>query len=132
MTAFSPAIRSGGTTQSGWRARQCGLQIDLALALVIACAQLLHPAGSVRAVFELLRQPFERQSRVTNQCNVGSPVEPRIPGAAVGRNQRRRAPHMASVVEAEIARHAGQQHAIGFAQRVAPRVTHLQRVVRPK
>ena len=53
----------------------------------------------------------------------------RVPGAAVGGDQRGAAPHMLAVVEPEIAGHAGQQHAVGFAQGLATLVAQLQRMV---
>ena len=61
--------------------------------------------------------------------DVGPAVQPRVLGAAVGGDQRGAAPHMLAVVEPEVAGHAGQQHAVGLAQRVAALVAHLQRVV---
>ena len=61
--------------------------------------------------------------------DVGPAVQPRVLGAAVGGDQRGAAAHVLAVVEPEVAGHAGQQHAVGLAQRLAALVAHLQRVV---
>ena len=108
------------------------LRIDLVLARIVARAQLRDPVVATGALADALRQSLERQAGVTDQRKIRTTVQARILRAAVGGNQRGRAPHVAAVIETEVARHAGKQDAVGFAQRVAARMAHLQRVLRPE
>ncbi len=79
-----------------------------------------------------LRQRLQEQTDVADHRHVRAPVEPHVPGAAVDGDQRRAAPDVPAVVEPEIAGHAGQQHAVGLAQRLAPLVAQLQRMLAPE
>jgi hypothetical protein len=106
------------------------LLVDLTLARIVTRAQLRDPAGAASSIADTLRQRLEREACIADQGNVGPAIQPRVLRAAIGRDQRCRSPHVAPVVEAEITRHSREQHAVGFAQRVATRMPHLQRMRR--
>jgi len=109
------------------------LRIDLHLALLISRAQLRKPICPACAVARRgPRQVLQEQTGVADGGDVGPAVQAGVSLAAVGRDEFRTAPHMLAVVEPEVARHAGQQHAIGLTQGRAALVPHLQRMVAPQ
>ena len=105
-------------------------RVDLALARFVARAQSGEPVlATVGEAFDAGGEADEEIAGVADRRDVGAAIEPRLARAAVGGDQRRRAADMAAVIEAEVAGRAGEQHAIGFAQRLAALVQPLQRMI---
>ena len=109
-----------------------GLFLDFRLAMQVARAQVLDPGRPAAArLRERRSEPLEEQTRIADRGDVRPPVHARFLGAAVRGDQRGAAPHVAPVVETEVAGHPRQHDAVGFAQRLAALVPHLQRVIAP-
>ena len=73
-------------------------------------------------------QRAQEQRRVGQRADRRPAVQAQVAPAAVGRDIARAAPDVPAIVEPEVARHAGQQHHVGLAQRLAALVAQLQRV----
>ena len=80
-------------------------------------------------MLELAGKLPQEQPRIAQNADVGFAVLGQVLGAAVGRDVERAAADVVAVVQAEIGRHAGQQHQVGLLERLAAFVTQLQRVV---
>ncbi len=130
--AFSPAaLSSARKNATGFTCspRLRGLRVDLGLARRVAGGERGDPLRPPRAVARALGQRDDEAAGVADRLDGRLAVQARVLAAAVGGDQRRRAAHVLAVVEPEVAGHAGEQHAVRLAQRVAARVAHLQGMV---
>ena len=80
----------------------------------------------------MISELLEEQGDVSDGGDVRAAIEARILAAAVGGDQRGRTADLPSIVEAEVARHARENDAVGFLQALTALVAELERVVPPK
>jgi hypothetical protein len=78
---------------------------------------------------ELVGQLAQEQTWIAQHAQIGPAVFGQILLAAVGRDVEGAAADVAAIVQAKVAGHAGQQHEVGLAQRVAALVAHLQGMI---
>ena len=86
----------------------------------------IPPAGG-RAI-GLARKLLQERACVADCRNIRHAVQAGLLAAAIGGDQRGRAAHMVAVVQAEIAGHPGQDHAIGLLQGLAALMPELKRM----
>jgi hypothetical protein len=97
---------------------------DLVVALTLARAERGEPVAPA-ARRRPLGERADEAAGVRVRADVGPAVQAQIAPAPVGRDEHRGA-DLAAVVEAEVARHAGEDHEIRLAERGAPRMPQLQ------
>lgn len=106
--------------------------LDVMLALGVTRAQLRHPLGARGTAREQRRETAEEFSGIACDEQIGSAVHARFAPAAVRRDQSGVGTHVSAVVQPEVARHAGEDHAIGLTQRLTALMTQLQGMLAPE